>query len=113
MVLPEEGASMNRAPTQSNSPASEGTSNSEIVMMELAVLSQLNKGLYCASKAQAAKDDSEGKLSWIQNANAAYENARHLLARSRFPISDPSVHQKLTRLESLLKVSPEQRTVSS
>jgi len=78
---------MNRV-TKSNSLAAEGNSDSEIVMMELAVLSQLNKGLYCASKAQAAKDDSEGKLSWIQNANAAYENARHLLAHSPFPISD-------------------------
>jgi hypothetical protein len=57
MVPPEEGASMNRATTQSNSSASEGTSDSEIVMMDLAVLSELNKGLYCASKAQAAKDD--------------------------------------------------------
>ena len=62
---------MNRATTQSNSSASEGTSDSEIVMMDLAVLSELNKGLYCASKAQATKDDSEGKRSWIQNANAA------------------------------------------
>jgi hypothetical protein len=99
---------MNRATIQANSSASEGTSDSEIVLMDLAVLSELNKGLYCASKAQAANDDSEGKRSWIQNANAAYENARHLLAHSPFPMSDPSVHQKLARLESLLKVSREE-----
>ena len=99
---------MNRATTQSNSSGSEGTSDSETVMVGVSVLSELNKGLYCAGKAQAAKDDSEGKRSWTQNANAAYENAVHLLAHSPFPISDPSVHQKLTRLESLLKVSREE-----
>ena len=75
--------------------------SSEQVKIEASILAELRKGLYSISEAMLAKDDSDRSAARF-DATAAYENARRLLSRSPFPISEPSIQEKLWRLESAI-----------
>jgi hypothetical protein len=75
--------------------------SSEQVRIEAAVLAELRKGLYSINEALLAKDDSDRSAARF-DATAAYENARGLLNHSPFPILEPSIQEKLWRLESAI-----------
>jgi hypothetical protein len=48
-----------------------------------------------------AKDESDRSAARF-DATAAYENARSLLNHSPFPITEPSIQEKLRRLQSAI-----------
>ena len=75
--------------------------SSEQVKIEAAVLAELRKGLYSISEAMLAKNDSDRSAARF-DATAACENARNLLGHSPFPITEPSIHEKMRRLESAI-----------
>ena len=72
--------------------------SSEQVKIETAILAELRKGLYLISEAMLAKDDSDRSAARF-DATAAYENARSMLNHSPFPVTEPSIQEKLRRLE--------------
>jgi hypothetical protein len=76
--------------------------SSEQVKIEAAVLAELRKGLYSVSEAMLAKDDSDRSAARF-DATAAFENARNLLNQSPFPITEPSIQEKLKRLGSAIE----------
>ena len=73
--------------------------SSEQVRIEAAILAELRKGLYSINEAMVAKDDSDRSAARF-DATAAYENARSMLNHSPFPVTEPSIQEKLRRLES-------------
>jgi hypothetical protein len=73
--------------------------SSEQVRIETAVLAEIRKGLYSINEALLARDDSERTTAQF-DAIAAYENARSLLNRSPFPITEDSIQEKLRLLET-------------
>jgi hypothetical protein len=75
--------------------------SSEQIKIETAILSELRKGLYSINEAILAKDDSDRSAARF-DATAAYENARSMLNYSPFPITEPSIQEKLRRLESAI-----------
>jgi hypothetical protein len=75
--------------------------SSEQVKIETAILAELRKGLYSISEAMLTKDDSDRSAARF-DASAAYENARHMLNHSPFPVTEPSIQEKLRRLESAI-----------
>ena len=68
------------------------------VKIETAILAELRKGLYSISEAMLAKDDADRSAARF-DAIAPYENARGMLNHSPFPITEPSIQEKLRRLE--------------
>jgi hypothetical protein len=75
--------------------------SSEQIKIEAAILTELRKGLYSLNEAVLAKDESDRSAARF-DATAAYENAKGLLNRSPFPITEPSIQEKLRRLESAI-----------
>jgi hypothetical protein len=75
--------------------------SSEQVKIETAILAELRKGLYSIHEAMLAKDDSDRSAARF-DATAAYESAKGLLNRSPLPITEPSIQEKLRRLESAI-----------
>ena len=75
--------------------------SSEQIKIEAAVLTQLGRGLYSINEAVLAKNESDRSAARL-NATAAYESVRSLLHRSPFPITEPSIQEKLRRLESAI-----------
>ena len=75
--------------------------SSEQVKIEASILAELRKGLYSISEAMLAKEDSDRGAARF-DATAAYENVRSLLNHSPFPITEPSIHEKMRRLESAI-----------
>ena len=75
--------------------------SSEQIKIEAAVLTELRKGLYSINEALLAKDDSDRRAAQL-DATAAYENARSLLNRSPFPITEPSIRERFGQLESAI-----------
>jgi hypothetical protein len=75
--------------------------SSEQVKIETAILAELRKGLYSISEAMLGKDDSDRGAARF-DATAAYENARSMLNHSPFPVTEPSIQEKLRRLESAI-----------
>ena len=73
--------------------------SSEQVRIEAALWAELRKGLYCVSEAMLAKDDSERRAA-RSDATSAFENVRGLLNHSHFPITEPSIQEKLRQLET-------------
>jgi hypothetical protein len=93
---------MLRATTAANPVLSRRASlveSSEQIKIKAAVLTQLGRGLYSVNEAMLAKDDSDRCAARL-NATAAYESVRSLLNRLPFPITEPSIREKLRRLES-------------
>ena len=72
--------------------------SSEQIKIETAILAELRKGLYSINEAILAKDDSDRSAARF-DATAAYENARSMLNHSPFPVTEPSIQEKLRRLE--------------
>ncbi|HET6961821.1 MAG TPA: hypothetical protein VFJ27_04975, partial [Terriglobia bacterium] len=75
--------------------------SSEQIKIETAILAEIRKGLYSINEALLAKDDSDRSAARF-DATAAYENARSMLNHSPFPITEPSIQEKLRRLESAI-----------
>ena len=73
--------------------------SSEQVRIETAVLAEIKKGLFSIKEAILAGDDSERSAARFDT-TAAYENARSLLDRSPFPITEQSIQEKLRLLET-------------
>ena len=73
--------------------------SSEQVRIETAVLAEIKKGLFSVKEAILAGDDYERSAARF-DATAAYENARSLLDRSPFPITEQSIQEKLRLLET-------------
>jgi len=76
--------------------------SAEQIKIETAILTELRKGLYSVNEAVLAKDESDRSAARF-DATAAYENAKGLLNRSPFPITEPSIQEKLRRLESAIE----------
>ena len=72
--------------------------SSEQVKIETAILAELRKGLYLINEAMLATDESDRSAARF-DATAAYENARNMLNLSPFPITEPSIQEKIRRLE--------------
>jgi hypothetical protein len=75
--------------------------SSEQIKIEVAILTELRKGLYSINEAVLAKDESDRSAARF-DASAAYESAKGLLNPSPFPITEPSIQEKLRRLESAI-----------
>jgi hypothetical protein len=75
--------------------------SSEQVKIESAILAELRKGLYSISEAMFAKDEDDRNAARF-DATTAYENARSMLNHSPFPITEPSIREKLRRLQSAI-----------
>ena len=75
--------------------------SSEQLKIEAAILSELRKGLYSVNEAVLAKDESDRSAARF-DATAAYENAKGLLNRSPFHITELGTQEKLRRLESAI-----------
>ena len=75
--------------------------SSEQIKIEVAILTELRKGLYSINEPVLAKDESDRSAARF-DASAAYESAKGLLNPSPFPITEPSIQEKLRWLESAI-----------
>src|SRR5262245_5296514 len=75
--------------------------SSEQVRIEGAILTELKKGLFSINEAMLARDDDDRAAARF-DATVAYENTTRMLNSSPFPVTEPTIQEKLRKLQSAI-----------